>query len=59
VPASQEADAGITRASEELIAQVTPQAEDEFTYSACFLVRHRSQLAREKNGHSYCTECEG
>ena len=45
--------------TEELIVQVVPQARDEFTCYSCFLVRHRSQLAREKNGHSYCVECEG
>ncbi len=44
---------------EELIVQVIPQAEDEFTCYSCFLVRHRSQLARARNGHSYCMECEG
>jgi hypothetical protein len=45
--------------AEELIVQVIPQAADEFTCWSCFLVRHKSQLAREKNGHSYCIECEG
>jgi hypothetical protein len=45
--------------SDELIVQVIPQAADEFTCYSCFLVRHRSQLARESNGHSYCVECEG
>ena len=45
--------------SDELIVQVIPQAADEFTCYRCFLVRHRSQLARESNGHSYCIECEG
>ena len=44
--------------SEELIVQVIPQGEDEFTCSSCFLVRHRSQLARQSNGQSYCIECE-
>lgn len=44
--------------AEELIVQVIPQAADEFTCYACFLVRHRSQVARESNGHSYCIECE-
>jgi len=44
--------------AEELIVQVIPQAEDEFTCYSCFLVRHRSQLAREKDGHPYCIECE-
>jgi hypothetical protein len=33
--------------SDELIVQVIPQAADEFTCYSCFLVRHRSQLARE------------
>lgn len=45
--------------SEELIVQVVPQGEDEFTCYSCFLVRHRSQKARESNGHAYCIECEG
>jgi hypothetical protein len=45
--------------AEELVVQVIPQAEDEFTCYSCFLVRHRSQVAREKDGHSYCIECEG
>jgi hypothetical protein len=45
--------------AEELVVQVIPQAEDEFTCYSCFLVRHRSQIARQKDGHTYCTECEG
>ena len=45
--------------AEELIVQVVPQASDEFTCYSCFLVRHRSQVAREKDGHAYCVECEG
>ncbi|MFC9352938.1 DUF4193 domain-containing protein [Arthrobacter sp. NPDC057013] len=45
--------------AEELTVQVIPQADDEFTCWSCFLVRHRSQVAREKDGHAYCVECEG
>jgi hypothetical protein len=45
--------------AEELIVEVIPQAEDELTCHSCFLVRHRSQIAREQNGHAYCIECEG
>jgi hypothetical protein len=45
--------------AEELVVQVIPQAADEFTCYSCFLVRHRSQIAREKDGHAYCTDCEG
>ncbi|CAH0200496.1 hypothetical protein SRABI26_01903 [Arthrobacter sp. Bi26] len=33
--------------------------EDEFTCYSCFLGRHRSQLAREMNGPSYCIDREG
>ena len=45
--------------AEELTIEVVPQAEDEFTCSSCFLVHHRSQIARQKDGASYCTDCEG
>lgn len=45
--------------SQELTVQVIPQADDEFTCYSCFLVRHRSQEARDKDGHAYCTDCEG
>lgn len=45
--------------AEELVIAVIPQKEDEFTCYSCFLVRHRSQIAKEKDGHAYCTECEG
>ena len=34
--------------AEELTVQVIPQAGDEFTCYSCFLVRHRSQLARKR-----------
>ena len=44
---------------EELLVQVVPVQEDEFTCMSCFLVHHRTQLAREKNGNKYCAECEG
>lgn len=45
--------------AQELIINIVPQAEDEFTCHSCFLVRHRSQRAREHDGHQYCQECEG
>lgn len=44
---------------EELQIQVIPVQQDEFTCMSCFLVHHRSQLAREKDGKQYCAECEG
>ena len=48
---------GADLSGEELTVTVIPQKEDEFTCYSCFLVRHRSQLAREKAGHSYCADC--
>lgn len=45
--------------AEELVVQVIPQGQDEFTCYSCFLVRHRSQIAREKDGLLYCRDCEG
>ncbi|AXJ08944.1 DUF4193 family protein [Arthrobacter sp. PM3] len=45
--------------AEELIVQIVPQAEDEFTCYSCFLVRHRSQIFRKTNGRAYCLECGG
>ncbi|WP_028280513.1 DUF4193 domain-containing protein [Arthrobacter sp. H5] len=51
---------GADLSHEELLIQVVPQQEDEFTCMSCFLVHHRSQLAREtKKGDKYCRECEG
>jgi hypothetical protein len=50
---------GADLSSEELLVQVVPVQSDEFTCMSCFLVHHRSQLAREKDGKKYCTECEG
>jgi formylmethanofuran dehydrogenase subunit E len=42
---------------EELTVRVIPKQEDEFTCSSCFLVHHRSRLAREKNGQMICRDC--
>lgn len=39
--------------------KVVPAQQDEFTCASCFLVRHRSQVARIKDGLQYCTDCEG
>jgi hypothetical protein len=49
---------GADLSGEELIIQVIPQAKDEFTCYSCSLVRHNSQIARTKNGHTYCIDCE-
>ncbi|ALV40127.1 dUTPase [Pseudarthrobacter sulfonivorans] len=50
---------GADLSGEELLVLVVPPQADEFTCFSCFLVRHRSQIAREKDGHFYCKECEG
>jgi hypothetical protein len=42
---------------EELTVRVLPKQADEFTCSNCFLVHHRSRLAREKNGQPICRDC--
>ncbi len=41
----------------ELSVRVLPRQADEFTCSKCFLVHHRSQLAKEVGGLPVCTEC--
>ena len=48
---------GADLSNEELSVQVIPRQADEFTCSRCFLVHHRSQLAKEVGGQYVCTEC--
>jgi hypothetical protein len=48
---------GADLSGEELSVRVLPRQADEFTCSKCFLVRHRSQLAYEKDGQMVCSEC--
>ena len=48
---------GADLSGEELSVRVLPRQADEFTCSRCFLVHHRSQLAKEFNGQMVCTEC--
>lgn len=50
---------GADLSGEELLVRVVPVQEDEFTCASCFLVRHRSQKAAERNGQIYCKDCEG
>ncbi len=49
---------GADLSHEELTVAVIPEQADEFTCASCFLVRHRSQLARQGGGTSYCGDCE-
>ena len=48
---------GTDLSEEELVVRVVPRQADEFTCSSCFLVHHRSRLARGRAGESICTDC--
>jgi Domain of unknown function (DUF4193) len=48
---------GADLSGEELSVRVVPRQADEFTCSHCFLVHHRSQLAKEVGGQPICREC--
>jgi Domain of unknown function (DUF4193) len=48
---------GADLSEESLTVRVLPRQADEFTCSRCFLVHHRSQLAKEKDGQKICKEC--
>ena len=49
---------GADLSNEELAVRVLPKQQDEFTCMSCFLVHHRSQLTREKNGQPICRDCD-
>jgi hypothetical protein len=42
---------------DELTVRVMPKQADEFTCTSCFLVNHRSRLARETRGQIICRDC--
>src|SRR5689334_25114840 len=48
---------GADLSGEELTVAVVPMRTDEFRCSRCFLVRHRSQLASQREGQYVCEEC--
>ncbi|KUI31513.1 dUTPase [Mycobacterium sp. IS-1496] len=48
---------GADLSGEELTVRVIPKQADEFTCSSCFLVFHRSRLARDTNGTMICADC--
>lgn len=50
---------GAELAPDEAAVEILAEQADEFTCNGCFLVRHRSQLAKEKQGMRYCRDCEG
>ncbi len=48
---------GADLSNEELAVRVLPRQADEFTCSRCFLVHHRSQLARQRGDTLVCRDC--
>ena len=48
---------GADLSDEVLTTRVVPRQADEFTCSKCFLVHHRSQLAKRVAGQPVCKEC--
>ncbi len=48
---------GADLSNEELAVRVLPRQADEFTCSRCFLVHHRSQLARQRGDNLVCHDC--
>jgi predicted RNA-binding Zn-ribbon protein involved in translation (DUF1610 family) len=48
---------GADLSNEELSVRVLPKQADEFTCSRCFLVHHRSQLAKQDGSTFTCKEC--
>jgi len=50
---------GADLSHEELTVRVLPRQADEFTCASCFLVKHRSQIAKVVDGQAYCVDCAG
>ncbi|SIR86733.1 DUF4193 domain-containing protein [Williamsia sterculiae] len=48
---------GADLSGEELSVRVIPKQADEFTCTSCFLVYHRSRLARESGSQRICVDC--
>jgi hypothetical protein len=48
---------GADLSDEVLTSRVVPRQADEFTCAKCFLVHHRSQLAKEVKGEQICRDC--
>lgn len=48
---------GADLSGEELTVRVIPKQADEFTCTSCFLVFHRSRLARDAGDALICADC--
>ncbi|MFF2045325.1 DUF4193 domain-containing protein [Kitasatospora sp. NPDC058170] len=49
---------GADLSGEELTVTVQPMQADEFTCTRCFLVHHRSRLARADKNGPVCRDCD-
>ena len=50
---------GADLSQEELLIQVVPEQDDEFTCASCFLVQKNKRLAyTEEDGSKICLDCE-
>lgn len=48
---------GADLSDESITVMVIPKQADEFTCSRCFLVHHRSQLAKKGKDGAVCNDC--
>ena len=48
---------GADLSDESITVMVIPKQADEFTCSRCFLVQHRSQLAKNSKAGPVCNDC--
>lgn len=48
---------GADLSGEELTVRVIPRQADEFTCSSCYLVHHRTRLARDTRRGLICKDC--
>ena len=48
---------GADLSGEELSVRVLPKQADEFTCASCFLVHHRSRLAKSNGTQLICRDC--
>lgn len=49
---------GTEISQEDISVEILPEQADEFTCASCFMVRHRSLLARQEGKELFCSECE-
>ena len=49
---------GADLSGEELTVTVLPRQQDEFTCTTCYLVHHRSRIARTTDKQQICQDCD-